>query len=189
VRDETKNLGGSVIFRTITYLKSGTENQRRAFKTINELNILNDLAKYTPVLCGTIPISIDVQGSDLDIIMEVHDFELFKDEVRLLYGNLEGFVLTELTVRNIPTITSNYRFGGFDFELFAQPNAVGKQNAYRHMIIEHHLLLKNPQVRAEIIHLKEKGIKTEPAFAQVFGLVGDPYEQLLILGTKLGVIN
>jgi hypothetical protein len=57
------------------------------------------------------------------------------------------------------------------------------------MIIEHHLLVKIPQVREEIIRLKEKGIKTEPAFAQIFGLVGDPYDELLALGTKLGVIN
>lgn len=173
----------------IIYLKSGTEIQRHAFKIINELNIFIDLDKYTPILCGTIPISIDVQSSDLDIIMEVHDFGLFKDEVRLLYGSLEGFVLKDLTVRNIPSITSNFRFGGFDFELFAQPISVEKQNAYRHMIIEHHLLLENPQVRKEIIQLKEKGIKTEPAFAQVFGLVGDPYDELLILGTELGLIN
>ncbi|MFP3790859.1 DUF4269 domain-containing protein [Bacillus subtilis] len=176
------------MFRTINYLKSGTETQRYAFEIINELNIFNDLAKYTPVLCGTVPIAIDVQDSDLDIIMEVQDFQLFKDEVKALYGILEGFVLTELTVRNIPTITLNFRYRGFDFELFAQPTAVEKQNAYRHMLIEHYLLLKNPQVRKEIIFLKKKGIKTETAFAIVFGLVGDPYDALLVLGTKLGVI-
>ncbi|MCI3920043.1 DUF4269 domain-containing protein [Paenibacillus sp. TRM 82003] len=177
------------MFNSITHLKSGNDIQRRAYKVINELNILNDLDKHTPTLCGTIPICIDVIGSDLDIIMEVHDFKLFKDEVKLLYGNLEGFVLFELMVRNVPTITSNFRFGGFDFELFAQPNAVEKQNAYRHMIIEHHLLTTNPRLRTEIFRLKEKGMKTEPAFAQVLGLVGDPYDELLILGTKLGVIN
>ncbi|WP_258881256.1 DUF4269 domain-containing protein [Paenibacillus sp. sptzw28] len=99
------------------------------------LNILNDLAEYNPTLCGTNPISIDIQGSDLDIIMEVNNFEPFKDKVKSLYGNLEGFILTELTVRNTPTITSNFRFGGFEFELFAQPNAVEKQNAFMHMII------------------------------------------------------
>jgi len=186
---EFKLSGGSYIFNSMTYMKSGNEIQRRAYKIINELNILDDLAKYTPTLCGTIPISIDVKGSDLDIIMEVHDFKLYKDEVKLLYGNLEGFVLVELTIKNVPTITSNFRFGGFDFELFAQPNAVEKQNAYRHMIIEHHLLIKNPHLRKEIIRLKETGIKTEPAFAQIFGLVGDPYDELLILGAKLGVIN
>jgi hypothetical protein len=56
------------------------------------------------------------------------------------------------------------------------------------MIIEHHLLLMNPHLRTEIIQLKKLGKKTEPAFAQVFGLLGDPYEELLILGTKMGVI-
>ncbi len=120
--------------------------------------------------------------------MEVHDFGLYKDEVKLQYGNLDGFVLTEVTVKNIPTVISNFRYGGFDFELFAQPVAVENQNAYRHMIIEHHLLLTNAHVRQEIIFLKERGLKTEPAFAKVFDLVGDPYDELLILGSKLGII-
>jgi hypothetical protein len=156
---------------------------------MTKLNIINDLSKYKPTLCGTIPISIDIQGSDLDIIMEVHDFGLYKDEVKLLYGNLDGFAMNEITVRDIPSITSNFRLGGFDFELFAQPISVEKQNAYRHMIIKHYLLSKNPEVRSEIIELKERGIKTEPAFAQVFGLVGDPYDELLALGSSLGIID
>jgi hypothetical protein len=65
----TKQSGGSFIFKTISYLLSGTEIQRRAYKMTNELGILSDLARYNPTLCGTIPISIDVKGSDLDIIM------------------------------------------------------------------------------------------------------------------------
>nr|WP_156284065.1 DUF4269 domain-containing protein [Paenibacillus sp. NEAU-GSW1] len=170
-------------------MKSGNEIQRRAYKIINELNILNDFAKYQPTLCGTIPISIDIKGSDLDIIMEVHDFKLFKDEVKLRYENLDGFVLAEMTVRNVPTIISNFRFKGFDFEIFAQPVAVEKQNAYRHMIVEQHILMTNPHLKKDIVRLKEQGVKTEPAFAQVLGLVGDPYDELLIHGTHLGVIK
>jgi hypothetical protein len=181
--------GKIIIFKTITYLASGNAIQRRAFKVINELNIINDMAKYKPVLCGTIPISIDIKGSDLDIVMEVHDFGLFKDDVKFLYGNLNGFVFTEMTVKGTPTITTNFHFGGFEFELFGQPRVVEQQNAYRHMIVEHHLLITNPHIKTEIIRLKEQGIKTEPTFAQVFGLVGDPYDELLIFGRKLGVIN
>lgn len=124
-------------------MKSGNESQRRAFYVINEFGILNDLAKYNPVLCGTVPIGIDVKSSDLDIIMEVHDFEVFKDEISSLYSNHDKFILKEKTIRSTPTIKANFEFGGFEFELFGQPKAIEQQNAYRHMIVEHYLLIKN----------------------------------------------
>jgi hypothetical protein len=177
-----------VMFKTITYLESGNEFQRRAFNIINELGILNDLAKYNPVLCGTVPIEINVEGSDLDIVMEVHDFEGFKHVVSSLYGNHNQFVLKEKTIRCIPTLKANFEFGGFEFELFGQPIAIEEQNAYRHMIIEHHLLVRHPHVKDEVIRLKKAGLKTEPAFAHVLGLEGDPYEELLVFGRKLGLI-
>nr|WP_279391606.1 DUF4269 domain-containing protein [Paenibacillus polymyxa] len=150
---------------------------------MNDLGILNDLARYNPVLCGTIPISIDVEGSNLDIIMEVHEFESFKHQVGSLYSKHNKFVLKEKRIRNTPTIKANFEFGGFEFELFGQPRTVEQQNAYLHMMVEHHLLTSYPRI------LKEEGVKTEPAFAQVFGLEGDPYDELLILGRKLGVID
>uniref|UniRef100_UPI00403F989C DUF4269 domain-containing protein n=1 Tax=Paenibacillus sp. FSL W8-0186 TaxID=2921709 RepID=UPI00403F989C len=55
--------------------------------------------------------------------------------------------------------------------------------------MEHHLLTANPHYRAAVIRLKEQGMKTEPAFAQVLGLVGDPYKELLIYGRALGIIR
>ncbi|MFD3261500.1 DUF4269 domain-containing protein [Paenibacillus lentus] len=177
------------MFKTISYLEFGSPVQRQAFKAINKLNIVHNMAQYTPVLCGTIPISIDVRNSDLDIIMEVYDFENFKEDVTLLYGNLPGFLLHESVIKGTPTITANFRYGGFEFELFAQPRPIEHQNAYLHMLVEHHLLMTNPHLRTEIIRLKERGIKTEPAFAQVLGWNGDPYDELLIYGRTLGIIN
>ncbi|WP_429663416.1 DUF4269 domain-containing protein [Bacillus gobiensis] len=32
-------------------------------------------------MCGTLPIGIDIEGSDLDIIMEVNDFNRFENRV------------------------------------------------------------------------------------------------------------
>lgn len=159
--------------------------QRHAFHVIQQLDIFNGFAGYTPLLCGTIPLAIDVEGSDLDIIMEVHNFERYNDEVHSRYGKLNGFTLNELTVQEIPTVLCNFTFENMDFELFAQPIPVVKQNAYRHMIIEHHLLVTHPHIRDEIIHLKKQGLKTEPAFAKVLGLAGDPYEELLKIGNRL----
>jgi predicted metallo-beta-lactamase superfamily hydrolase len=162
--------------------------QRHAFQIIQKLNIFHDFAGYTPLLCGTIPLAIDVEGSDLDIIMEVRDFERFKHEVQSCYGKLDEFTLNEMAVQGTTTVLCNFTFEGMDFELFAQPIPVVKQNAYRHMIIEHHLLMTHPHIKDEIINLKKQGLKTEPAFAKVLGLAGDPYEELLKIGSRLDLI-
>lgn len=55
--------GGILIFKTITYLESGNDVQRRAFKVMNELNILDDMSEYTPILCG---MSIHDTGETMD---------------------------------------------------------------------------------------------------------------------------
>ena len=171
-------------FKSIAYLRSGGETRRRAHEAITELNLLSDLAGYHPVLCGTVPIGIDVEGSDLDIIMEAHDFARYKDEIERLYGKLEGFRIREKTVKGVPTV-AGFRYRSFNFELFAQPVPVEKQDAYRHMLVEHHVLEMRPHIREEIIRLKASGWKTEPAFAQVLGLD----DGLLDLGIRLGVIK
>lgn len=52
------------------------------------------------------------------------------------------------------------------------------------MIIESRILeLGGDKVRKEIIKLKERGMKTEPAFANYLRLNGDPYKELLQLET------
>jgi hypothetical protein len=178
-----------VVFRTIAYLQAGSNVQRRSFAAIDRLGILQDLQAYSPLLCGTIPLGIDIPGSDLDIVLEVHDLVAFQKQLQLLYSHLPGFRLASLLVTGVPTVTCNFQFSGFDFELFAQPQPAEQQNAYLHLLVEHHLLTAYPQVRAEIIRLKRSGLKTEPAFARVFGLSGDPYEQLLRLGSEMGVIK
>jgi hypothetical protein len=175
-------------FRTISYLKSGNEIQRRAYEALTELKLFRDLAEYTPVLCGTVPIAIDVAGSDLDIILKAHDFARYMDEIKRRYGNLEGFRIKERTVKGVPTVIANFRFRSFDFELFAQPVPVEEQDAYRHMLIEHYVLETHPHMRPEIIRLKEAGWKTEPAFARVLGLTGDPYDELLAYGVRMGIV-
>jgi hypothetical protein len=51
------------------------------------------------------------------------------------------------------------------------------------MLIEHSLLTeKGEHFRQEIIKLKRQGLKTEPAFAKLLGLDGDPYKAILKLG-------
>ncbi|MBL1705198.1 DUF4269 domain-containing protein [Klebsiella pneumoniae] len=47
------------------------------------------------------------------------------------------------------------------------------------------LLMQHPHIREEILRLKENGLKTEPAFAQVLNINGDPYEALILLGQEM----
>jgi hypothetical protein len=57
---------------------------------------------------------------------------------------------------------------------------VMEQVAYRHMVVEWNILAANDDnFRGEIIRLKKSGMKTEPAFAQLLQLDGDPYQALL----------
>lgn len=173
------------MFTSITYLQYGNDKQQKVYDVLNELNIMEDLSLYDPVLCGTIPIRIDTPQSDLDIVMEVHKFNAFEQEMRSLYGSYEGFEIKKKKIKNTESIKVNFNFKGFEFELFAQPKPVRNQNAYKHMVVEHMLLMQHPHIREEVIHLKEKGLKTEPAFAQVLNIDGDPYEELILLGQEM----
>jgi hypothetical protein len=177
------------LFKNISYLEHGNEKQRYAYKTMSQLGISKDLAQYNPVLCGTIPIGIHTDTSDLDVIMEVRDFKKFYIEVTTLYGHLDHFIIKEKNIKDVPTIKANFMYGGLSFELFGQPQAVDTQHAYQHMLVENYLLNKYPEVRQPIITLKEQGIKTEPAFAQVLELQGDPYDELIAIGVRLGILT
>lgn len=177
------------MFKSIEYLRVGNDKQRLAYLAICKLNILNDLSEYCPILCGTLPIDISVKHSDLDIIMEAQDSIAYMEKVKHLYGNYEGFQLKEVTINHIYSVVTRFRYAEFDFELFAQPIKVDKQHAYLHMIVEHHLLTKNPNLKEEVIYLKQLGMKTEPAFAKLLSLEGNPYDAILELGVKLGIIS
>lgn len=168
-------------WQDIAYLAHGNERQRKAHRTLENLQVLHILRDYTPVLVGTIPIAIDVAGSDLDIVCEVHDLAAFEQLVTQAFGRQQGFRLKRKRVNDLPTIVANFE-AGFPIEIFAQPRPVAEQNAYRHMAVQARLLaLGGEKARQEIQGLKRTGLKTEPAFTRYFNIQGDPFEALLEL--------
>lgn len=170
-------------FTTIDYLKSGNKKQKRVYEILTKHQILEKLKEYSPILAGTIPIEIDIEGSDLDIICEV-DLRFEEDFLDdLMFSKFiphDAEVKVEYPIINgEECIVLNFILDEFPIEIFGQNKPTIEQNAYRHMIAEYKILLeKGENFKQKIIELKQKGIKTEPAFGMLLGLK-NPYVELL----------
>lgn len=169
-------------FEKLDYLKDGNELQQKAYRLLTEHGVFEKLKAFHPVLTGTIPIDIAIANSDLDVICYWKTNSDFKRSLTNHFSNEQGFELREATINGLETIIANFYIDGFELEVFGQPIPTSQQNAYRHMLIEHQILMeKGEAFRQQIIALKNEGYKTEPAFAKLLGLEGNPYEALLKL--------
>lgn len=167
-------------FSTIEYLKSGNERQILTYKTLTKNKVLEVLIEFDPILVGTIPINIDIENSDLDIICFWQNKNHFIEKVTFLFKNKSDFTIRETVINQHESIVANFKLDDFEIEIFGQNIPTKNQNGYRHMIIEYQILeSRDENFRQEIIKLKQNGYKTEPAFAKLLGLKNDPYIELL----------
>ncbi len=167
-------------FLNINYLKSGTARQQKAFEVLNENLILQKLSEFEPVLVGTIPINIDISSSDLDVACYWKDKNHFIEIIKQNFSEEKAFQIYEKEISGNEAVVANFFTNDFEIEIFGQNLPVQEQFGFRHMIIEAEILEENGEdFRQQIITLKKLGIKTEPAFAQLLHLKGDPYEALL----------
>ena len=172
-------------FKNIEYLRNGNHRQQQAYFTLSENSILSQLKRYDPILVGTIPINIAIETSDLDIICCFEDKQEFKNSITDSFSNEKNFKIREYQNLDTSAVVSNFYVGDFEIELFGQQIPTTNQMAYRHLIVEHKLLLQHREIfRQLIIELKKQGCKTEPAFAIALGLKGDPYMELLKFETQ-----
>ncbi|MCW5738348.1 MAG: DUF4269 domain-containing protein, partial [Enhydrobacter sp.] len=71
---------------------------------------------------------------------------------------------------------------GWAIEMFGDARPVAEQRGWRHFVIERRLLaLGGTALHAAVMKRRRDGLKTEPAFADVLRLGGDPYLALLDL--------
>ncbi len=176
-------------FRRIAYLRQGTPRQREAYAALSALGILDALAGYDARLAGTIPIDVDIPGSDLDILCQVAEacMDAFAEQLRQAYGGYPGFQLTRKQRYDHPVIVCDFYFHDFPIQVYGSPTPVDAQRAWVHMLAEARLLAgAGREAKSAVRMLKRAGMKTEPAFAQVFGLSGDAYETLYALGVGDG---
>lgn len=170
------------VFENIAYLSQGNERQRAAYRVLTQHRVLEKLAPFTPLLVGTIPLAIDVPGSDLDIICCWARKADFETALLTHFGAEPGFSLKHTVVKDRESIVANCTLGDFAVEFFGQGRPSREQDAYRHMLVEYKLLQQHGEAfRQRVVALKQAGVKTEPAFARLLHLPGDPYEALLQL--------
>ncbi|MBE7410710.1 MAG: DUF4269 domain-containing protein [Leptospiraceae bacterium] len=170
-------------FTNIEYLLSGRSQQQKAYSILTNHQVLIKLKLFDPMLVGTIPIGIDVENSDLDIICCFTNKDEFKKLITENFKDKKDFTIREKQDLNVSTVVVNFVLEDFPIEIFGQNIPTKDQLAYRHLLVEYKLLKENGEkFRQEIIDLKNQGCKTEPAFTKALGLIGDPYIELLKCG-------
>ncbi|MGQ8871647.1 DUF4269 domain-containing protein [Paenibacillus sp. TSA_86.1] len=170
--------------KVMEHLSVGNQRQQDAYRVLQDSGLLARLAPYSAYPAGTVPIDIDLPDSDLDVLCCADDLKTFQAE---LSGQLEGIALNSRIQWTYGIgdsdqkayITCELKLGSRPVEIFVQAVPVEQQNAYLHMQVEWSLLqLWGEAGHHEIRRLKQAGWKTEPAFAHVLGLEGNPYTEL-----------
>ena len=163
--------------RNIEYLKAGNSRQQQAYRVLQETNVLSVLKDYDPIVVGTLPIGIDIDGSDIDIVCCVSDFDMFSHTVRQNFAGYDSF--EDWTKEKEKAYVASFIYSEQEIEIFAQNKPSDFQNGFRHMVIENRILmLAGESFRKKVIDLKKQGYKTEPAFGILLNL-NDPYSDLL----------
>ena len=130
-----------------------------------------------PILVGTIPLGIAIENSDLDIVCQVYDFEMFE---QILFDKFSIYEDFSIRYKEKDILICNFMVDYMEIEIYASSVESYNTNGYRHMLIEYKLLnLYGERFREEVIKLKKERMKTEPAFAKILNLNGNPYEELL----------
>jgi hypothetical protein len=110
------------------------------------------------------------------------DLDRFAAELVRHFGGLPGFDLRQAEIRAVPSVVCGFDHAGWRVEIFGQAVPVAAQWGMRHFRVEQRLsALLGDDFRSRAVDLKRQGVKTEPAFAALLGLAGDPYEALLTL--------
>ncbi|MEY9184505.1 hypothetical protein ABIG06_006094 [Bradyrhizobium sp. USDA 326] len=151
---------------------------------IGSSELLGELSGFDPRVVGTLPLGISTPTSDIDVVCQVSDAAAFAELVWRRYGACDGFALYQWRSSRRPVI-ARFEWGGWPFELFGDPRPVDQQEGWQHFEIERRLLaLDDGRLRKAVVGHRGRGMKTEPAFAAVLGIAGNPYSGLLALGRE-----
>jgi len=150
-------------------------------EAVARLEIRETLAPYDPRIAGTPPLGLDMPDSDIDVLCHAPDLAGFADHLWKTFGPEQDFRIRQWVSDGRPVIAS-FHAHGWLFEIFGAAEPVDRQPGWRHFTIERRLLaLGSSRFRDALLAARKRGAKTEPAFAALLGLSGNPYQALLDL--------
>lgn len=162
-------------FKNIQYLQHGNPKQQKVYQLLNDFQIIEQLENYNPLVVGTIPIEIDV-----DVILEANDCNELEKFLLDKFSHFQNFEMEQRMSDKQNILVCNFIIDQIPFEIYAENKPTHLQYGFLHMIKEFEILnQKGIRFKNEIILLKKQGIKTEPAFAKLLNLTGNPYTELL----------
>ncbi|MBC8791900.1 MAG: DUF4269 domain-containing protein [Tagaea sp. CACIAM 22H2] len=153
-------------------------------QALARLDIMTKLATFDPHIAGTPPLGLDLPGSDIDVLCHAPDLDAFARIVENAFAREANFKIRRASL-DAPSLIANFEAFAWPFEVFAQTRPVDEQTGWRHFEAERRLLsLGGARLRAAVMAARREGLKTEPAFARVLGLTGDPYAALLTIADE-----
>lgn len=165
-------------FKGLGKLETASEQGAKAASFVRKFGLLESLSDFDPVIVGTLPLAIDTPSSDVDILCDVCDFDAFEAIAKNTFGTFDGFgIHARLATAHVPEArVVRFELEGLPIEIFATDRATTEQYGFIHMLIEARILdVLGAEFANQVRDLKNQGIKTEPAFANILGLNGDPY--------------
>ncbi|MBM9498731.1 DUF4269 domain-containing protein [Leptospira sp. 201903071] len=160
-------------------LKTGNQKQKLLWEDLKEYSILEKLQNYDPNLAGTIPLDIDYEQSDVDILCKFSNEEEFVSFAEFTFKNFKGLQILRKVLQDLPSVLIRFQTEKFKYEIFAQKLPVIQQMGYVHFMIESEILfIAGSRFKEGIRTLKKEGWKTEEAFCKLLGIREDPYRFL-----------
>jgi hypothetical protein len=144
------------------------------------MKLMEDLGRYTPVIAGTIPIDVDIETSDIDILCSYDDPKGFENTLQFHFSKQQGFRFKHTRYRGRESLIAAFFHRGQKLEIFGQMLPVQEQDGFVHMLVEYRILqICTERFREKVRQLKREGVCTEPAFARLLCIDTDPYKALL----------
>ncbi|PSL42424.1 uncharacterized protein DUF4269 [Salsuginibacillus halophilus] len=169
-------------------MQFGTLRQQQAAAVCKAYDLPRRLASFQPIMTGTIPLGIEHDASDIDIACST---KAPTTAIRTLHEAGLTSYITKVKTRPqdaAPAVVITMQLAQEIVECYISTTPSVIQPSYRHMLIEARLLeIGDPSVTAQIKTLKQRGFKTEPAFARCFFLPGDPYITLYAMSFWSGL--